>query len=73
VAGQVGFRGHITVGSHVTIAGQSGIWSDVTDGATLSGNPAQDHREELRQKVMIRKLPKLFDRVEALERSRPAE
>ncbi len=73
VAGQVGFRGHVTVGSHVTIAGQSGIWNDVSDGATLSGNPAHDHRDELRQKVMIRKLPKLFDRVEALERSRTAQ
>ncbi|HEY1867379.1 MAG TPA: UDP-3-O-(3-hydroxymyristoyl)glucosamine N-acyltransferase, partial [Candidatus Cybelea sp.] len=73
VAGQVGFRGHITVGSHVTIAGQSGVWTDVPDGATLSGNPAHDHRDELRQKVMIRRLPKLFDRVEALERSRSPE
>ena len=73
VAGQVGFKGHITVGSRVTIAGQSGVWGDVADGATISGNPARDHREELRREVMIRKLPKLFDRVEALERSRSAE
>jgi UDP-3-O-[3-hydroxymyristoyl] glucosamine N-acyltransferase len=70
VAGQVGFRGHIAVGSGVTIAGQSGVWGDVEDGATISGNPAKDHREELRRQVMIRKLPKLFDRVDALERSR---
>jgi UDP-3-O-[3-hydroxymyristoyl] glucosamine N-acyltransferase len=70
VAGQVGFRGHITVGSGVTIAGQSGVWGNVVDGATISGNPAKDHHEELRRQVMIRKLPKLFDRVEALERSR---
>lgn len=70
VAGQVGFRGHLTVGSGVTIAGQSGIWGDVADGATVSGNPAHDHREELRQQVMIRRLPKLFARVEDLERSR---
>jgi UDP-3-O-[3-hydroxymyristoyl] glucosamine N-acyltransferase len=70
VAGQVGFRGHITVGSGVTIAGQSGVWGNVEDGATISGNPAKDHHEELRRQVMIRKLPKLFDRVEALERSR---
>jgi UDP-3-O-[3-hydroxymyristoyl] glucosamine N-acyltransferase len=70
VAGQVGFRGHITVGSGVTIAGRSGVWGNVVDGATISGNPATDHREELRRQVMIRKLPKLFDRVEALERSR---
>lgn len=73
VAGQVGFKGHITVGSHVTIAGQSGVWTDVEDGKTVSGNPAHDHRDELRREVMIRKLPKLFDRVDALERSRPAE
>jgi UDP-3-O-[3-hydroxymyristoyl] glucosamine N-acyltransferase len=69
VAGQVGFKGHVTVGSGVTIAGQSGVWGDVEDGATISGNPAQHHRDELRREVMIRKLPKLFDRVEALERS----
>jgi UDP-3-O-[3-hydroxymyristoyl] glucosamine N-acyltransferase len=70
VAGQVGFRGHMTVGSGVTIAGQSGVWGDVADGATVSGNPARDHREHLRREVMIRKLPKLFERVEDLERSR---
>jgi UDP-3-O-[3-hydroxymyristoyl] glucosamine N-acyltransferase len=57
------------VGSGVTIAGQSGVWGNVEDGATISGNPAQAHRDELRREVMIRKLPKLFDRVEALERS----
>ncbi len=68
VAGQVGFKGHIVVGSGVTIAGQSGVWADVADGVTISGNPAQDHRAELRREVMIRSLPKLFDRVEALER-----
>jgi UDP-3-O-[3-hydroxymyristoyl] glucosamine N-acyltransferase len=70
VAGQAGFGGHLTVGSGATIAGRSGIWGNVADGATVSGNPAQDHRDELRQQVMIRRLPKLFARVEDLERSR---
>jgi UDP-3-O-[3-hydroxymyristoyl] glucosamine N-acyltransferase len=73
VGGQVGFRGHLTVGSGVTIAGHSGIWGDVQDGATVSGDPARDHREELRRQVIIRRLPKLFSRVEALERSRSRE
>jgi UDP-3-O-[3-hydroxymyristoyl] glucosamine N-acyltransferase len=68
VAGQVGTRGHMRVGSGVTIAGQSGVWGDVPDGATVSGNPARDHREDLRREVMIRKLPKLIARVDALER-----
>jgi UDP-3-O-[3-hydroxymyristoyl] glucosamine N-acyltransferase len=70
VGGQVGFRGHVTVGSGVTIAGGSGIWGDIGEGTTVSGSPAHDHRDELRRQVMIRKLPKLFDRVEALERTR---
>jgi UDP-3-O-[3-hydroxymyristoyl] glucosamine N-acyltransferase len=68
VAGQVGTRGHMRVGSRVTIAGQSGVWGDVADGATVSGNPARDHREDLRREVMIRKLPKLIARVDAIER-----
>ncbi len=73
VGGQAGFKGHVRVGSRVSIAGKAGIWADIADGATVSGNPARDHREHVRQEVMIRKLPKLFDRVEALERSRSAE
>ena len=47
------------VGSRVTIAGQSGVWGDVPDDATISGNPARDHRDDLRREVMIRRLPKL--------------
>ena len=69
VAGQAGFRGHITVGSRVTIGGRAGVRGDVPDGATISGNPAIEYRDDLRREVMIRRLPKLFDRVEALERS----
>jgi UDP-3-O-[3-hydroxymyristoyl] glucosamine N-acyltransferase len=69
VAGQVGTRGHMTIGSRSTVGGQSGVWGDVPEGVTVSGNPARDHREELRREVMIRRLPKLVARVDALERS----
>jgi UDP-3-O-[3-hydroxymyristoyl] glucosamine N-acyltransferase len=68
VGGQVGFKGHITVGSRVSIAGQTGVWGDVPDGATLSGMPGRDHREHLKTEVMLRNLPKVIARVEALER-----
>ena len=69
IAGQVGTRGHMTIGSRSTVAGQSGVWGDVAEGVTVSGNPAREHREELRREVMIRKLPKLVARVDALERA----
>ncbi len=68
VGGQVGFKGHITVGSRVTIAGQTGVWGDVSDGVVLSGMPGREHREHLKTEVMLRSLPKLVARVEALER-----
>ncbi|MDQ2865557.1 MAG: UDP-3-O-(3-hydroxymyristoyl)glucosamine N-acyltransferase [Candidatus Eremiobacteraeota bacterium] len=67
-AGQVGTRGHMHVGSGSTIAGQSGVWGDVAEGSMVSGNPAREHRETLRTEVMLRKLPKLLARVDALER-----
>lgn len=70
IAGQVGTRGHMHIGSRVTVAGQSGVWGDVEDGATISGNPARDHREWMRSEVMLRKLPKVIARVDALERER---
>ncbi|HEY9085284.1 MAG TPA: UDP-3-O-(3-hydroxymyristoyl)glucosamine N-acyltransferase [Candidatus Tyrphobacter sp.] len=70
VGGQVGFKGHITVGSGVTIAGQTGVWGDVPDGTMLSGMPGREHREHLKTEVMLRRLPKLIARVEALERER---
>ncbi|HTU81871.1 MAG TPA: hypothetical protein VMF61_07065, partial [Candidatus Acidoferrales bacterium] len=56
--------------SRSTVAGQSGVWGDVAEGAMVSGNPARDHREDLRREVMVRKLPKLVARVDALERAR---
>ena len=70
VAGQSGTRGHMRIGSGATIAGRSAVWGDVADGATVSGNPARDHRDQLKREVMIRSLPKLVARVDALERER---
>lgn len=70
IAGQVGTRGHMHIGSRATVAGQSGVWGDVPDGAMISGNPARDHREWMRSEVMLRKLPKVIARVDALERER---
>ncbi len=73
IAGQVGTRGHMHIGSRATVAGQAGVWGDVPDGAMVSGNPARDHRETLRTEVMLRKLPKVIARVDALERERNAQ
>ncbi len=67
VGGQTGFKGHVTVGSRVTVAGGSQVWNDIPDGAFVSGGPARDHREHLKLEVLIRNLPKLVARVDALD------
>jgi UDP-3-O-[3-hydroxymyristoyl] glucosamine N-acyltransferase len=68
VGGMTGILGHITVGSRVTIAGNTMVWGDVPDDAFVSGAPAQNHRDELRWQATLRKVPKLIERVDALER-----
>lgn len=68
IGGQVGFKGHITIGSRVIIAAGSAIWGDIPDDSFVSGRPARPHKEELRREVMVRKLPKLFSRVDELEK-----
>lgn len=68
IAGQCGTRGHMTIGSRSIIAGKSGVWADVPEGSFVSGNPARPHKEELRREVMVRNLPKLVARVDALEK-----
>ncbi len=67
IGGQTTFKGHITIGSRAVLAGGSHIWGDVEEGAFLSGRPAQNHRDELRLQAYIRRLPKLYARVDALD------
>jgi UDP-3-O-[3-hydroxymyristoyl] glucosamine N-acyltransferase len=68
VGGQSAFPGHTTIGNRVIIGGGSHVWGDVPDGAFVSGQPAQDHRSWVRLQAYIRRLPKLFGRVDALEK-----
>jgi UDP-3-O-[3-hydroxymyristoyl] glucosamine N-acyltransferase len=70
IGGQSGFSGHLTIGARAKIGGGSAVWGDVEAGATVSGSPARAHRENLRVQASVRRLPKLYERVEALERSR---
>jgi UDP-3-O-[3-hydroxymyristoyl] glucosamine N-acyltransferase len=69
VGGQAGFGGHLTVGTGAKIGGGAEVWGDVAAGATVSGSPARNHRENVRLQAYIRRLPKLFDRVDTIERN----
>ena len=71
ISGQVGLAGHFTVGKAARIAAQAGVWGDVKPGASVSGYPAREHREQLRAAAAINRLVKLVDELEDLVRRKP--
>ncbi len=67
---------NVAVGDRVTLAASAIADKDIPPGLVLSGNPAQEHRDELRERAHLRRLPKLIEqlkdltaRVESLETS----
>lgn len=68
LAGQVGVPGHVSIGDGSIIMGKSGALSDVAPGEVLMGLPAVPRREFMKQHVLTRKLPELWDRLRHLER-----
>jgi UDP-3-O-[3-hydroxymyristoyl] glucosamine N-acyltransferase len=68
VGGMAGIADHVTVGERVTIAGRTGVTKDVRDGATVSGFPAQDHREETRLQASLRRVRDYSGRIRELEK-----
>lgn len=67
MAGQAAIAGHVTVGDKAVIAGRTGVTTDLPGGRTYSGFPAQPFKEEMKIRATVRRLPKLVERVKALE------
>jgi UDP-3-O-[3-hydroxymyristoyl] glucosamine N-acyltransferase len=73
IGGSALFPGHTTIGDRVTISAAAHVWGNVPDGAFIGGQPAQNHRDHVRLQAYIRRLPKLYARVDALEKGTPTE
>jgi UDP-3-O-[3-hydroxymyristoyl] glucosamine N-acyltransferase len=69
IGGQVGTKGHMKIADNVVIAGQSGVWGDITEPGVYSGNPARPHKEELKSLANVARLPKILERLRALEQA----
>lgn len=67
IAGQTGVSGHIKVGDNVIIGAKSGVSGNVDSNQVLSGYPLVEHKEDLKIKVALKKLPELLKRVKKLE------
>lgn len=65
---QTGAANHATIGDGVTVAGRGGVTTDIEAGKTVSGFPARDHKEELRERVALRRLPEFAERLKDMGR-----
>lgn len=67
LGGQVGVGGHLTVGRGAKAAGGTSITAGVEPGAFVKGAAAFPYMLEQRILVLRKRLPELFQRVDALE------
>ena len=67
LAGQVGTVGHIFIGDKATLTARSGVTTNIPGGEIYAGRPAKPFREEMKLRANVRRLPKLMERVKALE------
>lgn len=65
MGGGVGVADHLTIGTGARIAAMSAVRTDVPEGATYLGVPAEPASVALRQLVALRKLPDLLRRLGA--------
>lgn len=68
MAGQSGVKDHVSIADEVTVGGRGGVTKDVEDeGVVISGYPARPHREALKQKALVRKLPSMKKQLSELQ------
>jgi UDP-3-O-[3-hydroxymyristoyl] glucosamine N-acyltransferase len=65
-AGQSGSAGHLQIGDNCVFAARSGITGDVPAGSFYAGFPARPHREWLRGKGAMSKLPEYQKKIREL-------
>jgi UDP-3-O-[3-hydroxymyristoyl] glucosamine N-acyltransferase len=58
--GKTGATDHVTIGDDVRLAGGFAVATkDIPDGLMISGWPAREHRQELRERAALHRLPEM--------------
>ncbi len=69
IGGQVGIVGHLQIADGTKINAQSGVSKSIKNvNTSVTGSPAFDYTAALRSQAMVRSLPKMEKRIEALEK-----
>ncbi len=69
MGGQVGVNDHVSVGDNVILAARASVFGDIEEEGIYSGYPADHHQRQLRIIAHTRRIPKLLDRIEELEKT----
>ncbi len=67
IAGQAGVSNHTTIGADCLILARSGVTKNLPDHAKVSGFPAQDHLQELRQQAARTRMPQILEQMRQLQ------
>jgi len=67
LAGQTGVAGHLTIGAAAVVGAQAGVTKDVAPGAYVWGTPAQPFQDYSKSLAQVNRLPKLLEKIAALE------
>jgi UDP-3-O-[3-hydroxymyristoyl] glucosamine N-acyltransferase len=68
LAGQVGVAGHLTIGEHAVVGAQGGVTKDVQPKTYVWGTPAQPFDQYSKSLAHVSRLPKLQQKLAALEK-----
>ncbi|GMO64843.1 MAG: UDP-3-O-(3-hydroxymyristoyl)glucosamine N-acyltransferase [Endomicrobiia bacterium] len=60
VGGQTGLVGHLKIGNDVMIAAQSGVTRNIKDCEKVGGNPIVPIKQSIKIKVLMKKLPEIY-------------
>lgn len=67
--GRSGSVDNVTIGDGARLSGFGTVAAkDIPPGATVSGVPARDHREDLRERAAVRRLPAMMEQLKALRK-----
>ncbi|MFH1616253.1 MAG: UDP-3-O-(3-hydroxymyristoyl)glucosamine N-acyltransferase [Planctomycetota bacterium] len=67
LGGQVGISDHKKIGDFAKIGAQAGVIDDIEPGSEMLGTPAHNAREVIREWLLIRRLPQMFEQLKRLK------
>jgi len=68
-AAQTGIAGHLKVGDRAILAARAGVTKSIPGDQIYSGKPAIHIKQDTLHQACVRRLPKLIERINALEKS----